>query len=40
MPVTPFTWAGGGPNFVMISSRVKPGGSSFGSKSVAMRTNV
>jgi hypothetical protein len=39
-PAEPVTWAGGGPNRSANSSRVRPGGSSPTSKSVAIRTNV
>ena len=40
-PVTPFTCGdGGAPNLAVKSSRVRPGGNSFGAKSVAIRVNV
>ena len=41
MPVTPFTCGDGGdPNFAVNSSRVRPGGNSFGAKSVAISVKV
>jgi len=40
-PVTPLTCGDGGePNFSVTCSRVSPGGSSFGAKSVAISVNV
>src|SRR5262249_28905251 len=39
IPAAPCTCAGAGPNLAVNSSPVKPAGSSFGSKSVAMSTN-
>ena len=43
MPAEPFAWLGagaGGTILARTSSRVRPGGSSLGSKSVATSTNV